>query len=724
MGSRTIQKRRKGEEEKRKRLLSTPYSLLPHLLLIVFAMVLILPSVLGKSLYWGDIGLYFAPMTQFQKESLQTGILPLWNPYTLGGQPFAGNPQMGWLYPTVWLLPFLSVGRYLAFVSWLHLFLAGEFTWLYLRNRRLSVAATLIGAMAFMGCDAVVSRLQFPPMVMAVVYLPLLLLAVDRIVGADDPRGYLLLVVSLALCLLAAHAQVTYLILLTVSLYALLRVLSKPRVDHFPLAFRMLGCGLLAMLLCLPYLLPVVELLKLSHRTELTAAGADRFVLLPHHLWNFVVPHFTGHPATGDYWGGGNAWEPSCFVGWLPLIFAGFIVLARPRWRSVQFWGIFGLLTLWMAFGTSCGLFWLSFNVLPGMSLFHDPARFLILTSFALAMLGAFGVDHWLKSPNRDWRHSATVLTGAALPLALFAYQWNPAASESDISRILPAKAQNAGNNPFGLTYFPTYSRIWDVLIEEGYRDYGISDGLFLRTQFGSFLPNATMLSHLATPDGYEPIGIDNAVNMESLMRKAIEADAPNVMPLLEARGVALLRHRPLAPYDVQLAATLGNGWRLVHRLRRVDGMLRLSAALNDPTFDPDNEAIVSQREQEIGDRGQGNAEGKSATVETIEIVPVMETPNRWRVVVRGNSQLGLLVTPLTDYPGWRCRVDGKSVPIFRANMASMGIEMPEGDHTVVLEYRPATLRAGLYLGGMAWCGFVAWGSSLWMKSRKRRQIP
>jgi hypothetical protein len=690
----------------------------------------VFPLCLGKTLYWGDIALYFSPMLEFERTVLQAGKLPLWNPYILGGQPFVGNPQIGWLYPTNLLLPFVSVGNYLSLVSVLHLWLAGVWMRLYLRQRRLSETAALCGSLAFMGCDAVVSRLQFPPMVMAVCYLPLMLYAIDRLVARRDRWAMPILTLAFALCILAAHAQVTYLIVLTCLLYALMRILRCPRAVSFGYAGRILLCGMMGVWLCVPYLLPVIELLRHSPRQELTAANVDRFVMEPQHLMNFVVPHFTGHPAQGNYWGENTAWEPSCFMGWLPLIFA--VLTLRIRRRFVWFWWAVASVSLWLSFGTSGGLFWIVYYAVPGISIFHDPARFLILVSFAIAVLCAVGVEDMLKrkaylaignreivphemkflaegavAPNRAARSirnwSACVLLGTALPIGLLAWQWNPAVRE-----------QGTGNrgqdNTQRLTYFPRYAQVWKPLITEGYRDYGADDEIFLHVLERSRLPNLNMNSGELSQSGYEPVPIRHATDFDGLLRLAFELGEPNFDVLLAARGVsAVITERgELLP----LPETFG--W-LVRTLQRVDGNLRAAAAVTAPDFNPFQEAIVSDG---LPANWQ-NQENEDEGTESVESIGKRPLDWKWRVNTGGKA--AFLVMPLTYYVGWHAEVDGTPTAVYRTNLASMGVVVPAGSHEVVLRYEPQLFRIGVFLGGAAWSVFAAWMAALWRRKTIHR---
>ncbi|MBI2370187.1 MAG: YfhO family protein [Deltaproteobacteria bacterium] len=52
-------------------------------------------------------------------------------------------------------------------------------------------------------------------------------------------------------------------------------------------------------------------------------------------------------------------------------------------------------------------------------------------------------------------------------------------------------------------------------------------------------------------------------------------------------------------------------------------------------------------------------------------------------------------------YPGWRARVNGREVPVLRANYAFRAVRIPEGESTVVYFYAPAAVRVGLVLSGL-----------------------
>jgi hypothetical protein len=62
----------------------------------------------------------------------------------------------------------------------------------------------------------------------------------------------------------------------------------------------------------------------------------------------------------------------------------------------------------------------------------------------------------------------------------------------------------------------------------------------------------------------------------------------------------------------------------------------------------------------------------------------------------------GFLVLSEAQYPGWRARIDGRVVPVQRADVMFQGVAVPAGRHTVVFEFVSTTLRAGIAISTLA----------------------
>jgi hypothetical protein len=82
-----------------------------------------------------------------------------------------------------------------------------------------------------------------------------------------------------------------------------------------------------------------------------------------------------------------------------------------------------------------------------------------------------------------------------------------------------------------------------------------------------------------------------------------------------------------------------------------------------------------------------------------------------------------LLVLSQMDYPGWQARVDGKSVPVLRANYAFQAIAVPSGRSTVDLRFRPRSLQLGATLSALGLLVVAACIGWPWWARRRARRV-
>jgi len=69
-------------------------------------------------------------------------------------------------------------------------------------------------------------------------------------------------------------------------------------------------------------------------------------------------------------------------------------------------------------------------------------------------------------------------------------------------------------------------------------------------------------------------------------------------------------------------------------------------------------------------------------------------------------------------YHNWKARVDGKAVPLWRANYAFQAVEVPAGRHEVTLVYWDKMFWIGTFLA--VWAGLVC--AALWFMPGERKE--
>ena len=716
----------------------------PYLALLVFCLALLWPLVRGRALYWGDLIVYFEPMADYARHELRQGRVPLWNPYVLGGQPYLGNPQMGVFYPATLLLLVLPSWAALSVALFVHLWLCGAWMFAYLCRWTQHRSSALAGGMVYMGSACLLARLQFPPMIYSAAYLPLILLLIDRQLARPTWRTGLLLALAFGLMVLAAHTQMAYFETLLGALYLAARLLR----EHKRIAFhdgaarrrwlvRRAAPFLLSALsgtwLCAVQVVPAAQLLKESPREAMTAEQANRFFLEARQLLTLLWPHFVGHPATGDYHAAGNAWEPALFIGWLPLVFIG-IALTRWKQARVRFWTVGFMLGIWLAFGIKGGLFPIAFALVPGLSKFHDPARFLYFATLGFAALTAFGMDLWQdkRSKNRT-AISAAVLVLIAAPMIWFGQEWNPTTAPAALSHKPAVLSALSSQGAFptqeqGRIYLPTYRVLWNRYIS--YYDYGLNDVRTLAAFQDTLMPNRGMKWSVESLAGYEPVPLYAPFAVEGEAGVALERGEPNaarLMAMMNANTLLMpvgmrVTDPRFAPVTAGQSAGGMRAWHnrdaiprvwLVSRTRRVEGRMRVLAVLTAPDFAPEQEAVLSFGANDALAGQFGALESSCPGEYPFHFAPVrMQTnaPGTVHIAADAGERPAFLVVSMMAYPGWQATVDGRPQPLVRTDGALMGVAVPAGRHEITLHYAPGAYRTGLYLTLLA-CGVFGVGA-------------
>jgi hypothetical protein len=372
------------------------------------------PALGGKLLLNPRSDQYIAgyPFREFARRFFaDTGSIPQWNPYLFGGMPFVDAMHGDTFYPTALLRLLIGTGPGMTWGLLIHVFLAGVFSYLFLRSIGLSFLPAILGGVAYqMGGNiaGLVSPGHDGKLFIAAL-LPLALLLVTR--GVRDGRhwawGPLALVIGLAV--LSPHPQLLQYMLLVVGAWGLFLALgwgSESAVDRRAGIRRLglsLGAIVVGMLMGAIQFWPVRTFTPWSPR----AGGppwehAISYSMPPEEMLNFALPQFSG--ILDSYWGRNGIHFHSEYIGIVVLILAG---LAFGRWSMASqrrltwfFGGTFIIALLW-ALGGYTPFYRLVYAIVPGTKYFRAPSTMLFVVAFSASMLAAFGFERLLSGENR-----------------------------------------------------------------------------------------------------------------------------------------------------------------------------------------------------------------------------------------------------------------------------------------------------------------------------------
>lgn len=752
-------------------------------LLAFVALLLWRPLFAGQAFFWGTPLLQFVPWQRAAAAAWRAGHPPLWNPLVGCGAPLAANYQTGAFYPLNLLYLLLDAEVALSWTTALHLVLAGWGMYGWARAAGLDRFPAAVGALALSGSGFLAGRAAlFPSVAFTFPWLPVWLWRAEALVRRRRLCDALWLGLSLGLGLLAGHAQTAFYGGLLLVAYLVFRTFQEAtgwgqrtirNAQLVGLALT-LGLGLAAV-----QLLPTAELMYQSQRP----AGVDYDLAMTYSLWpwrliTFAAPDFFGHPARGDYWGYATYWEDAGYVGLLPLLLAIWAVCQRKRREEkrrtgqVWFWAAGATVGLLLALGQNTPVFPFLFRHVPGFNLFQAPARWLAVTTVALAALAALGAQHWLAGQQGRRRGGLGVVVGAALLIGGLAA---PRLVPGIPSTFGPATARLGGTLAvtgallllwretawwqagvcgfvaldlllFGWPLVPAVDRslyhghtsvashlcgesgpirvYWPTDPAHRHREYDAEQRVkFDYLTFDSFgprdvdhwwgmretlLPNVGMLDGVATANNFDPLLVGRYVD---LLQAAVEAPA-----LVRAMGVThVASDRPWPegqPVDTAPAMTL---YRLPNALGRV---WVVPAARH---VDPD-EALAILADPAFDPATtvllERSASGIQHPASSIRYrLTLRDAPNR--VTIRAVlDAAGYLVLADTWYPGWQATVDGAPASVLRANHAFRAVWLEAGEHVVEFVYRPRSVAVGAGLSGGALACWVAGWLVVWLRKR------
>lgn len=435
------------------------------------------------------------------------------------------------------------------------------------------------------------------------------------------------------------------------------------------------------------------------------------------------------------------------------LLIRGIRRARRGRWWGLLCFAWAGLvITFLLAMGRYTPIFPLLYRYVPTFDMFQAPARYLVWVTFLLPVLAAIGIEHWRYPTGRGlywfrlgtagafavtlgaglaWLFlqnirltfiRATALSGMwALGFGLLTLLF-PLAEKRNRREIwrwavivwtladLLVTGWTLNPGVAWQVYQPNTSPGQQEIASSGHRvyithreEYDLKFGRFFRfNDFrpvedlanlrGVLLPNLNLLDGIGAANNFDPLVPDRYVRW---------MDQIETLNLRTQSG---------------WLASMGIGW-----VERIDGSqptgVRFDAVEGasrwwwypcaQPAGSPEEALSILAGRMDAGEslpgpvviefNGSINVMTCQKSGESISTIKhVIEKPDRL-VLTINTSTAGWLLLADTWYPGWQATIDSAAAPIYPANYLFRSLQVPAGEHQIVVEYRPI----GFYFGAL-----------------------
>lgn len=335
------------------------------------------------------------PAKMFAIESLKSGNLPLWNPYNFSGNPELATLQGGTFYPIniiFFILPFITAWTIYIVIQPI---LAGFFTFLLLREYKVSNLSALFGAFVFAFSSFMTVWIEYGNQDHTFIWLPLVLLLLNKNLKKPTVLKSVLIILALNLSIFAGYIQESMYVFIFSFLYVLFVILFINRKEWRRNFLISLLVFVFPILLTSIQTFPLIDMFFKSTRNDYASNAIFQLLIPIKHLLTLFVPDFFGNPATRNYFLNGTYIERVSYIGIVPVFFAFFALLKRPT-KTMLFYILVVVAVFFLTYDTFISHFLYTYFRLPVISS-GVPTRMMFLWAFSLSILSAVGFDEFEK---------------------------------------------------------------------------------------------------------------------------------------------------------------------------------------------------------------------------------------------------------------------------------------------------------------------------------------
>jgi sorbitol-specific phosphotransferase system component IIC len=682
-----------------------------------------------------DFPTFGLPICDYLGWSLLNGEIPLWNPFSNCGVPFAAQWNTMVFYPPHWLAALASPATALSFFCLSHLFAAGLGMHRLARDLTGSDLAAALAGASFALHGLLVNSLMWPNNIAAFAWFPWLALATLKARRSGGTHVVYAGLIGGAQMLTGAPEVILFSWATVTVLVATDR--NDENTPLFQIGQRLCGVVAITTGIAAVQLLPFMELLAHSERWQ---ADASTTWAAGWAAWlRWVAPLFdTFATPSGPRFHAEQSWAHSVYGGILPLLVAGAAIRGNSRRMALALVATV-IVSGICAHGNKSALF----GILAGWLPLRFPVKLLIFQAFAFPLLAALGCAALLDREQSNVSTRFRLAPGVALTLILCLIAGVAVGSLAP-ERQKPAAESLAAGLVTAILFIALLLGVTRNSLRQGAR-IALGCGLLAAVLADLALHQRHLAPNIPRRIAEEPavdpfakrtgktVPTSRATLTARAVFQTLYAVSPTVSVSWESgrKGIGSNHNLPgripktggffsLNPGAVSLLEdSMYAGPNGLHRgLLELLAISKVMTFTNDfawadnpqpvsivrigapPRFEDPDQTLAAMREPTYSPRNSVflqetfRARVNATSAPDAKVSGLDFTPHR--IAFETDSSVSALVAvSQTWYPCWRASIDGNEAELWPADHAFMALEVPPGPHHVEIVYEDSSFEIG-----------------------------
>lgn len=680
---------------------------LPIIIICIVVAFLFGPTLFpskGQIIFGGDLQDQFYYWKSFYKENLLKGVVPFWNPYIFSGTPFLAHPSTAAFYPLNIIFLVFPINNAFSIYLYIHFVIAGITMYWFGRSIWDRITA-LSGAFIYSLSGMLAARVLAGhiDIISTLVWIPFVFGAIQKAIENPKRKNILLAVLALTIQILAGYQFVVILTLILCFFQLMSFVLNhimtnKKNIRKNLFAFILIvitSFGIASI-----QWLPTYEFVQNSIRKnglpyDLTTWGSyqlDTFRM-------YINPTIFGSPLPEKYSYNGpgpNFMELSYFIGIIPMVFILLLLgmqiknLIKHKKLNPTIWMYVMSLTFFalMSLGKNFFLHKFLYDLLPPFRLFRFPAQYLLISVFILAVLASYFISQVKqKIPHiiiciliifELFIYSKPFFRLTKLPIEGFNQQLITSLGQDlELYRFTPDYSVISNVRKSIDNETPSMYRIFST---GGYNPIVLSDYYQFIALSNDSKKDEMNYFNVETPPPDLYKSAINFLNSKYILidqnwNTLYKGNSQQYVMTAQYQGFKVFENKNVLPRFF-----LVPGIDVKNTQKEIENSVKNN-------FDYSNQILVNNYENLKKSNCSGVFSGK-VTVSSYEL-------NTITLQTTSNCD-GFLSSSEVYYPGWNATIDGKPILLMKSNLAFRGLEIPSGNHTVIMYYQPTIYYIGI----------------------------